>query len=131
MGHNGIKIGQTIKWWVRSDSDPRWNCDGVATMKVGGGPPGCVVDTLEDFRIEYGPVPEDLEWGVCVMRELKVNTYGVKPQDANALIVCDCGALISVNVLDVRFHNEMVTKCGVCKLEILVKEGGPECVKDK
>ena len=64
------------------------------------------------------------------MKELKVNTYGVKPQDANALIVCECGALISVNVLEVRFHNEVIAKCEVCKQEILVVEGGPACVRE-
>lgn len=56
------------------------------------------------------------------MKELKVDTYGVKPQDSNALIICDCGSIININILDVRFHNEIIAKCDVCKTEILVKE---------
>ena len=58
-----IKLGKKITWWIRSESDPRWNCEGMASINPGGGPPISVVETLEDFRIEYGPAPDDIEWG--------------------------------------------------------------------
>ena len=59
------------------------------------------------------------------MKELKIDTTNLTPADANALIICDCGAIIAFNALDVRMINQMIAKCDVCKTEILIIDGGP------
>lgn len=59
----GIKTGKTIKWWIKSSEDPRWNWEGTTTLNRGGGPPVEVVLKLEEFRDVLGETPEDLDWG--------------------------------------------------------------------
>lgn len=53
------------------------------------------------------------------MRELKINT-NVRPEDASAMLVCNCGALLVFNALDVRQMNKMIVECEVCKTQILL-----------
>lgn len=56
------------------------------------------------------------------MNELKIITKDLKPEDANCLIACNCGAIISFNALDVRSINKMIVQCEVCKTEILITD---------
>ncbi len=58
------------------------------------------------------------------MKELQIMTNGLSPQDANCLIVCDCGALISFNALEIRQINKKIVQCEVCKTDILITDSG-------
>jgi hypothetical protein len=51
------------KWWIRSESDPRWNREGRG--EVGGlyKRPPAVDRTIKLLRQELGDPPNDLEWG--------------------------------------------------------------------
>lgn len=53
------------------------------------------------------------------MQELRINT-NVRPGDATAIVLCNCGALIIFNALDVRAINKMIVECEVCKTQILL-----------
>jgi hypothetical protein len=53
------------------------------------------------------------------VQELRINT-NVKPGDATAMVLCNCGALIVFNALDVRAINKMIVECEVCKTQILL-----------
>lgn len=53
------------------------------------------------------------------MQELRIHT-NVKPQDASAMVVCNCGALIVFNALEVRQVNKMIVECEVCKTKLLL-----------
>ena len=58
-----IKVGETVRWWVRSTEDPRWNNEGLATIRLGGGPPSEIVMALHQLEQNNGDKPEDLTWG--------------------------------------------------------------------
>jgi hypothetical protein len=49
-------------WWLRSKSDPRWNCNGRA-MVGGFMKPKEVDEAVERKKVELGEPPDDLEWG--------------------------------------------------------------------
>ena len=57
-------IGSVLgKWWIRSESDPRWNREGRG--EVGGlylRPPA-VDRTIKKLSKTLGDQPDDLEWG--------------------------------------------------------------------
>lgn len=58
-----FKAGETVRWWIRSNEDPRWNSDGTATIRLGGGPPREIILALERMGSDFGDHPTDLEWG--------------------------------------------------------------------
>lgn len=60
--------------------------------------------------------------GLRKMKELKIMTKGLKPEDANCLLACNCGAIIAFNALDVQRLNKMIVQCEVCKTEILLTD---------
>jgi hypothetical protein len=56
----GIKSGS---WWLSSESDPRWNCDGRAEyLAFTAGTPSEVTDRIEALRKTLGEPPADLEY---------------------------------------------------------------------
>jgi|WetSurSiteA1Bulk_404760.scaffolds.fasta_scaffold305854_2 hypothetical protein len=63
------------------------------------------------------------------MKELKINTK-VKPESASAMIVCNCGALIMFNALDVRQANKLIVECEVCRTQLLLIDSAfdPGCI---
>lgn len=58
-----FKLGQQVQWWIRSEENPLWNCEGLSVLRPGGGPPQELVLTIEDMRAELGETPDDLDWG--------------------------------------------------------------------
>ncbi|OGZ06739.1 MAG: hypothetical protein A3C93_02575 [Candidatus Lloydbacteria bacterium RIFCSPHIGHO2_02_FULL_54_17] len=49
-------------WWLKSETDPRWNCGGDGY--VGGFVMPCECEQrLKELKREYGRPPKDLEWG--------------------------------------------------------------------
>ncbi len=49
-------------WWIKSKTDPRWDCHGEAA--VGGfAIPREAQDKLEELKKTLGEPPEDTEWG--------------------------------------------------------------------
>jgi hypothetical protein len=58
-----VNLTQQVEWWVRSDQNPLWNCEGKSTLRPGGGPPQELVLKIEDMRVDLGEPPEDLGWG--------------------------------------------------------------------
>ena len=50
-------------WWVRSRSDPRWNCSGRGYGAVTSGGPGEMGEWIDRCKKEYGEPPEDAEMG--------------------------------------------------------------------
>ena len=60
MGNFGTVLG---KWWMRSESDPRWNKEGRG--EVGGLVyiPPAIDRTIKNLSKLFGNPPEDLEWG--------------------------------------------------------------------
>ena len=58
-----IKLLTEGGWWLKSESDPRWNCSG-SSDSVGGFvmPPECK-QKFEDLKKELGEPPEDLKYG--------------------------------------------------------------------
>lgn len=50
-------------WSLRSEKDPRWNCDGRAeVMIITAGLPPKVTKKIEKLKKKYGEPPEDLEY---------------------------------------------------------------------
>lgn len=49
-------------WWLRSNSDPRWNCDGRAYVGGFVMPPECQAK-IDELKLTLGEPPKDLEWG--------------------------------------------------------------------
>jgi hypothetical protein len=49
-------------WWLRSKTDPRWDCNGRAFVGMFGQPQD-LVNKLAELTKLYGEPPEDLEWG--------------------------------------------------------------------
>ena len=49
-------------WWLRSESDDRWNCDGKALVGSFMMPEECK-QKIEALKKILGDPPEDLEWG--------------------------------------------------------------------
>ncbi len=49
-------------WWIRSETDPRWNCNGKG--EVGGFvmPRECE-KKIEELKLTLGEPPEDLKFG--------------------------------------------------------------------
>lgn len=57
-----IKMLKDGGWWLRSKSDPRWNCEGEGFVG------GLIMPTearkaFELKKKELGKAPEDLQWG--------------------------------------------------------------------
>ena len=57
-----IKLTSHGSWFIRSDSDPRWNDDGSGNVGGAFMPPACRA-SIERNKERYGEQPEDLEWG--------------------------------------------------------------------
>lgn len=57
-----IKLTSEGTWYIRSESDERWNASGRA--HVGGFmmPPE-IEKKLEELKKKYGNPPQDCEWG--------------------------------------------------------------------
>jgi hypothetical protein len=53
-------------WWLRSVQDPRWDC-AERSVAVGGVDvlPECSA-RIEELRRDFGPPPDDLQWGYCI-----------------------------------------------------------------
>jgi hypothetical protein len=49
-------------WWVRSESDPRWNFEGRALVGMYGKPSGVDIHIAKMTPL-LGDPPQDLEWG--------------------------------------------------------------------
>lgn len=58
------------------------------------------------------------------MQKLKINTIGLKPEDATAVVLCNCGSIIVFNALEVREINKKIIECDVCKTQILLVDEG-------
>jgi hypothetical protein len=58
-----IKFLRPGTWWVRSASDPRWNCTGISNAVGGFVIPQEAQAYLERKEKELGPPPKDAEWG--------------------------------------------------------------------
>jgi len=50
-------------WWLRSQKDPRWNCDGRGDLLFSAGLPKEAEAKIELLKKEYGEPPDDLEFG--------------------------------------------------------------------
>jgi len=50
-------------WWLRSESDPRWNSDGRSDGVGGFVMPEECQSKLEELKRQLGEPPEDLKWG--------------------------------------------------------------------
>jgi len=57
-----IKFTNKSSWWLRSESDTRWNANGNC-MYGGFVMPNEVKNQIENFKLKYGDYPKDLEWG--------------------------------------------------------------------
>ena len=49
-------------WWLRSKTDPRWNCGGNAYVGGFVMPSECE-KKLSELKKKLGNPPKDLEWG--------------------------------------------------------------------
>lgn len=47
-------------WWIKSESDPRWNCNGHCEIVSGLFPPQELEKRLEKLEKEFGSPPDDL-----------------------------------------------------------------------
>ena len=53
---------QLGSWWMRSKSDPRWDCDDRSS--VGGFQmPTDLTNKINELKATLGEPPKDLEWG--------------------------------------------------------------------
>jgi hypothetical protein len=57
-----IKFLREGTWWVRSESDPRWNASGRAKVGMYGKPDAVDIKVAEMVAL-LGDPPDDLEWG--------------------------------------------------------------------
>jgi hypothetical protein len=60
---NLFKLGQLVGWWIRSEENPLWNCEGTSALHPEGGPPQELVLKIEEMQAELGSAPDDLSWG--------------------------------------------------------------------
>lgn len=58
-----IKLATSGSWWIRSASDPRWNCDGHSEFVGSFLIPEECENKIEKLKKKFGDPPEDLEWG--------------------------------------------------------------------
>ena len=49
-------------WWIKSESDSRWNIQGRDYVCGGQMPQRCS-ETYEKLKKKLGKPPEDIEWG--------------------------------------------------------------------
>jgi len=49
-------------WWLRSISDPRWNCNGRSIVGGLTMPAECE-RRIKKLKLKFGDPPDDLEWG--------------------------------------------------------------------
>lgn len=59
-------LGGTIKggsWWLRSESDPKWNTEGSGCYVGGLMMPSECKEAVERLKKKYGSPPNDLEYG--------------------------------------------------------------------
>jgi hypothetical protein len=54
------------------------------------------------------------------MQKIRIMTLGLKPEDATAVVLCNCGSIIVFNALEVREINKKIVECEVCKTQILL-----------
>ena len=50
-------------WWLRSKTDPRWNCNGEAGDVNGFSMSSAATKKIEELKKTLGEPPADLEYG--------------------------------------------------------------------
>jgi len=50
-------------WWFKSESDPRFEAEGISSFLSTWEPPKEAQEKLKELEERYGKAPEDLEWG--------------------------------------------------------------------
>lgn len=64
MIHAMIKAGKPGTWWLVSEKDERWNCNGKTNnLLFLRGMPKEAEKALIILKKKYGNPPDDLEWG--------------------------------------------------------------------
>ena len=57
-------MGGQGSWWIKSESDPRWNREGRGFISGILGPTEfSIEEMIKEMKKEYGEAPEDLEAG--------------------------------------------------------------------
>jgi len=58
-----MKLLTEGSWWLRSESNPKWNCKGYSSRVGGFVMPKECEERIKELEIILGEMPEDLEYG--------------------------------------------------------------------